>query len=124
MDFSLSDWTFWVVLFFDIFLLVMRDADLWVSSYIHMILYTYDIASCMTHDARCVIHPQWICAMHCSVVSTHYNTCASPIILPRMISVLRCTLYSRVGRPLHLYHKPHWPFRLHRDAVDRDYIRE
>jgi hypothetical protein len=29
MDFSLKDWSFWVVLVFDIVLLVVRDADLW-----------------------------------------------------------------------------------------------
>jgi hypothetical protein len=31
VDFRLDDWGFWVVLVFDIFLLVMRDADLWVE---------------------------------------------------------------------------------------------
>eukprot|EP00935_MAST-01C_sp_MAST-1C-sp1_P001011 g1011.t1 len=31
VDFRLDDWGFWLVLLFDIFLLIMRDADLWTD---------------------------------------------------------------------------------------------
>ena len=29
VDLDMRDWTFWVILFFDVFMLIARDADLW-----------------------------------------------------------------------------------------------